>query len=244
MVSNSSIMRMQAIPENSLQLVDVTNGNTARLDDLLALYSEAFPDYQHYLPTMQRRARLSQNANPRFVDHQWLVEIHGQTAGLMVFKYLVQRNFGFLLDLYVDPEFRQFRLASYSRLARALIERCIQQLTVDATAQGKTAPLGLIVEAKYPRLVTRYIEYGFVELPVDYYEPPTVMNHPWGQTHDQLNPDDFNRMHLLVRPIQANYSAPLDLASAQEIVLACLVDHYRLPREHWAVQQVIDSYRP
>ncbi len=87
------------------------------------------------------------------------------------------------------------------------------------------------------RLQARYHEYGFVDLPVTYVEPPTIEGTPLAGGRD-----DFQRMELALLPMR---EAPLDPADPQmlkQVIFALLVDHYGLSETHWAVQQALCTH--
>ena len=73
------------IPEDRLTVHEVTGGNTARLDDLVTVFVELFPQYAHRQFRLRDKAYRPANADPLFIEHQWLAEVDGQAAGMITF---------------------------------------------------------------------------------------------------------------------------------------------------------------
>ena len=235
-------MRPIEIPGTDVTIHDVTQGNVERLEALLDLFVEAFPRYTRYLPIMRERAiRLPADADPRFVEHQWLAEVGTQAAGFTVFKYVPGRNCGLCMAIGVRPAYRLLSAGRYRRLSELLLKSSLEQLQADALTAGRPAPVGMVLEVEEPKLVARFREYGLVELPVDYREPPFLHGRQALADASELEAMGFQPMQLGIYPIGGESFNPSDPAMLANLIYALLVDHYRLPEEHWAVRRSLDS---
>lgn len=226
---------------SGLEIHDLVGGNTDLLEEYLQLYLEFLPQYARYVPVMRLRAEQPAPRDPRFDEHQWLVLRQGQPAGMTTFVYNRLRNVGIGLDLAVRPEERQLDRASQSRLAGLMIREMCKQVERDAAAQGNPTPLGVVVEVEHPALVKRYAEYGFIALPVEYYEPPFIQRALSLVEPAEIEKAGFPRLHLGFFPIEGSGFEPTNLEQLTEIIQALLVDHFGLPGNHWVVQTALDS---
>jgi len=244
------------IPGEDSAVYEVIGGSARQLKALIELYKEFFPQYPQYLPRIRYKAQLPADADPRFVEHWWLVEIDGQPAGFRMFKYALERNCGLSLGLAIRPSYRRLRSGRYRRLAELLLMSSLEQLKADAQVAGRPIPAGMVTELQLPetttdealqrgraRLIARYREYGFVELPVEYYEPPFIQGGAGFEDLAELEKKEFLRLLLGIFPIEGGPFDPSDPAMVTDLVLAFLVDHYGLPGGHWAVRRTLDSMR-
>nr|MBA3534558.1 hypothetical protein [Ardenticatenales bacterium] len=91
------------------------------------------------------------------------------------------------------------------------------------------------------RLQARYHDYGFIDLPVDYFEPPTIEGYPL-VSDVTLQRDGFQRMELALFPMREEPFDPSDPKGHQQVIFALLIDHYGLDETHWAVQQALRTH--
>jgi hypothetical protein len=125
-------------------------------------------------------------------------------------------------------------------------------LEFDASCHGHPSPLGLVVEVETAAstadpalkksrlgLLERYREYGFLPLPVTYYEPAHVRNPDIGQSLSQVT-KNAQPMQLLMLFLQdQERSSCPDLLG--QVVDALLIEHYGLPEDDWIVRQARES---
>ena len=155
-------------PVKVWELID--SGDQARIEAMLELYSELFPQYAHYVPRLRRRAALCAEHRTGHIVHYWLVEVNDQPAGIRTFRYVRSRQCGLAIALAIDPMYREIVVAG-KRLSLFLVQACLDQVIADAKRLGDPPPLGMVNEVEYPRLMDHYKHYGIVELPVKCVEP-------------------------------------------------------------------------
>jgi GNAT superfamily N-acetyltransferase len=221
-------------------LHDLVGGNVAHLDALLAVFAECFPRYAAAAPRLAQKARRPANANPHFLAHQWLAEVDGQAAGMFSFKYAPGRDIGLAVYLAVRPVWRSLQ-ADGLPLSAWLIQSGQRQLGADAVAAGRPVPAGLFFEVEPDRLVARYRKFGFVELPVEYYEPHYARPRAGPSETTDGDQVSFIRTHFGVFPIAGAPDNPTGPGVVTNAVLAFMVDHYGLPKTHWAVAGAVAS---
>lgn len=224
----------------NINIHDIVGGDTERLDALLDVFIDLFPQYAHTLPRLRQKGHLPADANPCFVAHQWLVDIDHQAAGMTSFKYSPNRNLGLTVYIGIKPAYRQIRVKG-CRLSEWLISSSVEQLKTDAHAAGRPTPTGMFLEVESPKLVARYCEFGFIELPVEYLEPHFRQPRVGFSCPDDLSQVDFCRTHLGGFPLQSEIFDPTDPTMLADVILAFMVDHYGLPVEHWSVQRALRS---
>src|SRR5687768_8471260 len=79
---------------NTVTLHNVVNDNTQHLDALIELYLSLMSPYENYVPLIRRVAERAPDADPHFIDHQWLATVNGEPAGATIFRYVPARNCG------------------------------------------------------------------------------------------------------------------------------------------------------
>jgi hypothetical protein len=230
---------IERIKSAEIQIDDVVGGNTHHLESLVALMGELFPDLVKYIPSIRRRAQQSATADPRFVAHQWIVQVEGRLAGICLFDYNIGRNCGMLNFLAIDRPYRQISFDEYDRLAHLLLELSLEQILQDALLWEAPPPVGLVLEVEVPKLVERYRDYGLVPLSVPYHEP--IFPPAWTKYSDMVKLEEirYAQAQLTVYP---NPDHILQLAAddvQRELALAYLLDFYRLPETSWSVQQAL-----
>lgn len=245
------ISYQSSLKENDphIELFDVVNGQLDHMPALEAILLELLPQYERYIPRMRTVAANHPEYDEGFVQHQWVCKLNGLYAGIIVFKYVISRNCGLGLDFAIRPQFRHYKLGPQNkRLAKLLIDLCLEQLYADARLHGRGKPIGLLVEVETAagdydpegRLLKQYRRYGFLDLPVTYYEPPFIVD-PYSETHthQHLQDKDFYPMQLGVFPLdQPDLSSPTIL---KDLISAFLIDHYGMMESHWAVQEAFNS---
>lgn len=223
-------MAIQTIVSEGVQLYDLIGGNTEKLDAFLRLFRETFPQYAQTAPRLAEKAARPANANPRFIAHQWLLEIDGVPAGLCSFKYSPFRHLGMVVFISVAPQFRHEQLDG-KRISEWLIANCTEQIRQDARRLGRPAPDGLVLEVEPPRLVERYRQFGFVTLPVDYWEP-IFLQPRQGSAPTDLDRVSFQPRFLGAFPIGVSSSALLTRAFQERVIAMLACDHYQIAPEY------------
>jgi hypothetical protein len=229
------------IEEIGLEIHDVVNGEAGRLDDLVDLYLELFPEYARYIPIMRRRAFQPIDVDKSVVVHQWLVTIHNKAAGMVVFKYNVNRNCGIGLDLAVRKEFKRIKYKEYDRLAQLLIHLRQVQIKKDAFANGRQTVPGVVIEVESRKVLEVFKKYGMIELNIKYHEPPAPESvKPLIDTLS-LTKVNYKPMYLGVYPIDADSFNVQKTEVQKEFIQALLIDHYELSADHWVVVDALKS---
>jgi hypothetical protein len=224
------------LAEERVAIHELTGGNLAGIDQLLALYVKLMPEYAAYAPRMRERAQGTWQPPHDHIEHQWLIEVNDTPAGLAVFKYVPAYRCAILLDLAVDPVFRRLVIEGHRRLAGWILIQMIDQVRADAALLGHQ-PLGVVLEADSDHFVQRYRAYGFTRLPIVWYEPPAD-----GDLEE--NAHEVRQKYKLMRLcFFALYAHAVDRAAQRQIVLA-LAEHYALPREHWLLRMALTHNNP
>ncbi len=240
-----------------IAIYETIGHNADRHERMLDLYAELFPYYAYYLPYMRHRMQLPIDADPNFTERWWLIEVDGNPAGVRLFKYSPGRDCGLSLGIAIKPEYRHLSSKGYARLAEQLLADSQEHLRADARAAGKPTPIGMVTELQVPettadaaikrgraRLIERYHEYGYIDLPVEYYEPPFIQ----GKEEVLVDPAaiadrDFLRLKLGIFPCPGGQFDLNDADMVSSLTCAFLVDHYGLPEDHWVVRRALESIR-
>jgi hypothetical protein len=242
----AALMPQALSPDPGIRIHDVVDGDTAWLEPLLALGREFFPDHAAMAARLRQKAAAPAAADPRFVHHQWLIEVTGQAAAaagaaMCCFSYVPARNLGLGIYLAVRPAYRSLPVAGHSRLAGWLHAAIGQQLASDAARAGRPLPWGLAVEVSVPALVAQYWRYGLRVLPIAYREPHFPQGwRPLDNLAD-LPPITWQPAELGLFPCAGR---AVDVAAPQlltDVVAAFLIDHYGFPKEseHPEVQRML-----
>ena len=215
------------------------NPDPPRLEAMLAIYAELFPQYAHYVPRMRQRAGRPAVNEQGHVVHYWLAEVDGQPAGIRTFRYIPKRRCGIAISLAVLPKFRAV-MVNDQRLAVYIIYQCLDQVMQDAREAGNPAVFGMVNEVESERLMQHNLRSGHIELPIEYVEPifPDAKNLTRQELLDAL---DFSRMHLGFLPNPEYKDRQYTHHELRDFALAFLVDHYEIPENHPAVQSMLDS---
>jgi hypothetical protein len=216
------------------------SGDRERVEAMLGLYAELFPQYSHYVPRMRRRSEFGDEQRPGHILHYWLVEVDGQPAAIRSFRYVRNRHVGLAHALGVAPAYRAVNVGG-QRLSMFLVHSCLDQVILDAGRLGDGIVFGMANEVESSRLMKHYKKDGLFELPVEYVEPifpPEVR----GQSYlDEIGLINFSPMLLGFLPNSQLGHQPYRYELITDCVLAFLVDHYGLPGDHPQVQNVLAS---
>lgn len=213
------------------------SGDFVRIEAMLTLFGQLFPQYVQYIPRMRHRANFPCTHNPKFVTHYWLLEVDGQPAGLRTFRYVRSRRCGLAHSLAIDPNYRKQQVNGL-RLSMFLVQRCLQQIVKDAEMIGDRPIYGMVNEVEADRLMQHYLNNGLIKLPVSYQEPI------FPDSFATVEEATFAPMYLGFLPLPGNETISSKPELLKEFVLAFLVDHYGLPEAHPVVQSVLQSIDP
>jgi hypothetical protein len=218
------------------------SGDAERLEKMLALYAKLFPQYQHYVPRMRRRAQFDNEHRPGHVVHYWLIEVDGQPAGLRTFRYVRERRCGLAHALAVDPTYRDVMVEG-RRLSVFIIYECLAQVMQDAGEKGDPPIFGMVNEVEPDRLMEHYIRNGLVQLPLKYVEPIFPPEQEGRSRLEELAITRFSYMHMGFLPNPKLKVERYTHQMVEDFAKAFLVDHYLLPEEHPAVLEVIETIK-
>lgn len=216
------------------------SGDTERIEAMLSLYAELFPQYAHYVPRMRRRAEFGEQHRPGHIVHYWLLEVDGQPAGLRTFRYVQPRRVGLAHALAVKPAFRIVN-AGEQRLSMYLVHACLEQIIADSKRLGDEFTFGMVNEVESPNLMEHYKKNGILELPVKYVEPVFPAEKAGRTRAEEIALIRFAPMFLGILPNTAGGIPFYTSDMIASFALALLVDHYGLPVEHPQVQSVLNS---
>ena len=189
---------------------------------------------------MRRRAeaRADESANEKW--HQWLLVVGGKPVGIVGFLYNRKRNVGLLMDFAIYPDARKIRMDGNIPFSQFVLNLSMKQLIKDSCENGFSTPICMAAEVEYPALLKKYVEYGYVKFPVEYFEPPyTPELEKVGDKIQTLNGVDYGRMHIGAFQIPGHPFNPNASEIIRTVLLAFLEDHYQLPSDHWLIQKTI-----
>ena len=216
------------------------SGDTERIEKMLGLYAKLFPQYQHYVPRMRRRAQFGNEHREGHIVHYWLVEVDGQPAGLRTFRYVRGRRCGLAHSLAVDLAVRDV-VVNENRLAVFIIYECLNRVIQDAKERGDLPLYGMVNEVEPSRLMAHYINNGLVQLPLKYVEPIFPPEVDGRSRMDEITNIRFSPMHIGFLPNPEVNIEKYTCEMISNFVKAFLVDHYGLPEEHPVVLDVLES---
>ena len=230
---------MKEIKEIGLVIQDLVGGEAARIDDYVGLYGELFPEYTRYMPVMRRRAEKPLEESTVEKWHQWLLIVRDKPIGIIGFLYNRNRNIGILMDFAIRPEGRKIEHVEGQKFPLLILQLAMRQMADDAFAEGHASPLFMIAEVEHAALLRKYGEYGYLEFPVEYFEPsfsPELLQVSAESTNfDKM---DYKRMHLGAFPFPGRTFDAHSPEIVRIALLAILVDHYGLPADHWLIQKM------
>lgn len=214
--------------------------DSARVETMLALYGELFPDYKHYIPRMRRRSILSAHARPGHISHYWLVEVDDKPVGLTTFRYVHSRTCGLGISFGLLPEARSISVKG-QRLSTFIISSIMHQLLADAKQMGASAFYGLITEVEHLGLMEHYKRMGMLQLPINYLEPVFPSEVHGRSRQAELELVNFLPVILGITPNPEVGQIQFDRTALVNFALAFLVDHYGLPEKNLYVRSVLQS---
>ena len=182
--------------EEKIEIYDLLGtGDEERIEKMLGLYKKLFPQYQHYVPRMRRRAHFGNENRTGHVVHYWLIEVDGEPAGIRTFRYVRERHCGLAHSLAVDPKFREVRVLD-KRLAVFIIYECLAQIIKDSKERDDSPVLGMVNEVEPDHLMEHYIRNGLVQLPLKYVEPIFPPEVEGMSRLEELAITHFSPMHM------------------------------------------------
>ncbi|MFN8413468.1 MAG: hypothetical protein U0Z26_13865 [Anaerolineales bacterium] len=233
---------MQEIKEIGLTIHDLIDGNADYIEDYLNLYSELFPEYVRYLPLMRHRAQkpLDVAANERW--HQWLLLVQNEPVGMIGFLYNKKRNVGVLMDFAIKPKARTIEYPPKQSFAKLNLLLAMQKLCEDSQLNGYSCPLFMIAEVEHSRLLEKYMEYGYLKFPVEYFEPPFPPELVGVSVETQnLDKMEYKQMYLGAFQVPGFPFNPNTPSLIETALLTMLVDHYGLPLDHQLTQKALSE---
>lgn len=216
------------------------SGDEQRIEAMLGLYQNLFPQYQHYVQRMRRRASYPNEHRENNIVHYWLVELNGQPVGLRTFRYVRHRHCGLAHALAVHPNARA-TLVDDKKLAVFVIYECLQQIIRDAKECGDVPVLGMVNEVETERLMEHYERNGLIKFPLKYVEPIFPPYVAGRSREDELALVKFSPMHMGFLPNPEIKIEAYTKEMLTDFVLAFLVDHYGLPQTHPTVVETLNS---
>jgi hypothetical protein len=218
------------------------SGDEERIEAMLGLYQTLFPQYQHYVERMRRRAQYPNEHRKNSVVHYWLIEVDGKPVGLRTFRYVRHRQCGLAHALAIHPDFRNV-LVEGKKLSVFVINECLNQIIRDAKESGDPPVLGMVNEVEADRLMEHYERNGLIQLPVQYVEPIfSVATHSMNR-EEELSQIRFSPMHMGFLPNPEITIEAFTKEMITDFVLAFLVDHYGLPETHSVVLETLNSIK-
>lgn len=214
------------------------SGDVERIEAMLVLYSQLFPEYKHYTARMRRRAALPVDARPGHIAHYWLIEVDGKPAGMTTFRFIYRRNCGLGVSVGLDRSVRSVMVEG-ERLSSFIMAETLRQFARDKKSMGGTDLLGMVTEVEHRELMEHYKQFGMLELPVDYFEPIFAPNghHP----EEPTEPASYKPVILGFMPSPEASMDWYDCTTLTDFALAFLVDHYGLSEDNRIVNTVVES---
>jgi len=212
---------------------DVIDGDITHLEEYIKVYTDYLPQYSRYVPVMRQRAVKPEDVHTLERWHQWLVMYEEKPVAMIGFLYNRKRNLGILMDFAVVEDMREFVIPGNGRFAGELLYLAMEQLKRDARQVGNPSPLCMAAEVEHTPLVERYTEYGFVEFPIEYYEPPGTPELAELVKSEDLESIGYRRLFLGAFQMPGTRLDPTDMQVVDIILHALFEDHYQLPKEYW-----------
>jgi hypothetical protein len=218
------------------------SGDEQRIESMLGLYQMLFPQYQHYVERMKRRAQYPNEHRENNIVHYWLIEIDGKPVGLRTFRYVRHRHCGLAHALAIHPDFRD-TVVDDKKLSVFIIYECLHQIIRDAKENGDAPVLGIVNEVETSRLMEHYERNGLIQLPLKYVEPIFSPESLGKSREEELRMIKFSPMHMGFLPNPEIKIEKYTKAMITDFVLAFLVDHYGLPENHPVVIETLNSIK-
>jgi GNAT superfamily N-acetyltransferase len=218
------------------------SGDEQRIESMLGLYQMLFPQYQHYIQRMRRRAQNPNEHRKNNIVHYWLIEIDGKPVGLRTFRYVRHRHCGLAHALAIHPDFRN-TVVEDKKLSVFIIYECLHQVIRDAKENGDAPVLGMVNEVETSRLMEHYERNGLIQLPLKYVEPIFSPASLGKSRQEEIAMIKFSPMHMGFLPNPEIKIEKYTKAMITDFVLAFLVDHYGLPENHPVVIETLNSIK-
>jgi GNAT superfamily N-acetyltransferase len=218
------------------------SGDEQRIESMLGLYQMLFPQYQHYVERMKRRAQYPNEHRENNSVHYWLIEMDGKPVGLRTFRYVRHRHCGLAHALAIHPDFRE-QVVDGKKLSVFIIYECLHQIIRDAKENGDIPVLGMVNEVETSRLMEHYERNGLIQLPLKYVEPIFSPEALGKSREEELAMIKFSPMHMGFLPNPEIMIEKYTKAMITDFVLAFLVDHYGLPETHPVVLETLNSIK-
>jgi len=228
-------------PDIKVVIKEAIGGDPSLQESLIKLHKEFFPQYDQYLPYMEKRLLLPPIDGYGNIEHWWVLEYDKQPVGFIMFKYVPRRDCSLGLLIAVKPAFRRLSVGQAKTLADYLIKASLEQLRQDALSVGRSIPVGMVVEVETGRLLQVYRDYGFIEIPVDYCSPPYIQGEISFENREELDKLEYLKSILGIFPLEEAHADLSDPKLISKLVLAFLVDHYHLPEDHSGVCRILES---
>lgn len=235
-------VRLVTQRENTAIYELLGSGDEQRIESMLGLYQMLFPQYQHYIQRMRRRAQYPNEHRENNIVHYWLIEIDGKPVGLRTFRYVSHRHCGLAHALAIHPDFREV-VVEDKKLSVFIIYECLHQIIRDAKENGDAPVLGMVNEVETSRLMEHYERNGLIQLPLKYVEPIFSPESLGKSREEELAMIKFSPMHMGFLPNPEIKIEKYTKAMITDFVLAFLVDHYGLPETHPVVIETLNSIK-
>lgn len=216
------------------------SGDEQRIESMLGLYQMLFPQYQHYVQRMRRRAKFGNEHREGNIVHYWLIEIDGQPVGLRTFRYVRKRRCGLAHALAIHPDFRD-TIVDGKKLSVFIIYECLNQIIRDAKEYNDPPVLGMVNEVETSRLMEHYQRNGLIQLPLKYVEPIFPPSSESKTREEELAQIKFSPMHIGFLPNPESEVKTYTREMIANFALAFLVDHYGLPETHPVALETLNS---
>jgi hypothetical protein len=235
-------VRLVTQKENTIIYELLGSGDEQRIESMLGLYQMLFPQYQHYVERMRRRAQYPNEHRENNIVHYWLIEIDGKPVGLRTFRYMRHRHCGLAHALAIHPDFREV-IVDDKKLSVFIIYECLNQIIRDAKENGDSPVLGMVNEVETSRLMEHYERNGLIQLPLKYVEPIFSPASLGKSREEELAMIKFSPMHMGFLPNPDIKIETYTKEMITDFVLAFLVDHYGLPETHPVVLETLNSIK-
>ncbi|MEZ4670605.1 MAG: hypothetical protein R3E39_22090 [Anaerolineae bacterium] len=222
-----------------------------RISNMQTIFTELMPQYAHYTSRLQRDIEHAGHTRSEVRHHVWLIEIKDKPVAMCAFEYIRSENVGLGMDIAVYPAYRSVRQHGRT-LAAFILHEMVNQLSVDGMEAGHSDAVPMAGEVDNDRLLDRYIEYGFVPIPANYFEPPDVSGKSDMVIQGRIPFDAERQLQALgYHPMRLGFFPPhrtdfdtADVGMWERLIRAFYVHHYHLAPQSLALQVAIASLYP
>jgi hypothetical protein len=233
---------------DDLAIYELTRDDWRRMKAMIDVFTQLMPEYSHYVTRLQESTEKTGPDHADHLHHVWLIEIEGRPAGMAAFEYVRRFDVGLGMDIAIFPSFRNYCMPDGRNIAHAVLEAMVEVLQIDAKKYGKLPFIPMGGEVKYPRLLERFLSYGFIKLLIEYWEPPDISGQYdilgySGQPAEieELKALGYQRMNLGIfvpKDVEFNIDEP---SMWGRVVRGFYLAHYNLIEESRAVQIALHS---